>query len=290
MNHFSIKDIENLCGIKAHTLRIWEQRYPMFTTKRKDSNHRIYDNDDLKYLLRISYLYHQGLKISKIAALNPEDVKEKALAILTPKTSYEHYINAFTEASIDFDSELFDETYRACVSLLGIEETVVKVIYPYLQKIGLLWMTDHVIPANEHFTSNLMMRKLIAAIDGVKVPKKTNARKILLFAPAGEQHEIPLLFMHYLYKQNGDDVVYYGPNMNLSEIKLYIEQRPITYLHFHAITQLSALNVDQVICLLLQNYPGKKVVVSGPKAAEAGKHENTSLLLSLEDLMAFCKA
>ncbi len=290
MNHFSIKDIENLCGIKAHTLRIWEQRYPMFTAKRKESNHRIYDNDDLKYMLRVSYLYHQGLKISKIAALKPEDVKEKALALLTPKTSYEHFINAFTEASIDFDAELFDETYRTCLNLLGMEETVVKVIYPYLQKIGLLWMTDHVIPANEHFTSNLMMRKLIAAIDNVKVPKNPDGRKVLLFAPTGEHHEIPLLFMHYLYKRNGDQVIYYGPNMNIEEIKFYIKQQTVTYLHFHVITHISTLNVAQLIGLLQQKYPGKKIVVSGPKAAEAGTHENTTLLLSLNQMLQFCKA
>src|SRR6478735_11679025 len=134
MNQFSISDIETLCGIKAHTLRIWEQRYKFLTPGRKESRHRIYSNDDLKFILRVSYLYHKGLKISKIAALTEEEIRMKSLQPEGKPLDFEIYINQLTEASIDLNQERFEEIIEKLIAKHGYESSVVKVFFPLLNK------------------------------------------------------------------------------------------------------------------------------------------------------------
>lgn len=160
MNRFTIKDIENLSSIKAHTWRIWEQRYNIAIPQRKDSNHRFYDNENLKQILRISYLYRSGMKISKIAKLPPEEMKQMALRNLMKDEANEFYIKEMIEASVDFDEERFESNFIEAINRMGIEETILNVFYPYQERIGVLWLTDHVIPAQEHFTSILSGKKL----------------------------------------------------------------------------------------------------------------------------------
>lgn len=224
MNTFSIRDIENLCGIKAHTLRIWEKRYGILSPKRKDSNHRIYDNDDLKHWLRISYLYHKGFKISHIASLPPEELKKEALLGRGQLARYEHFINLLAEAAIGFDTAQFENTLYDCFQQFGTEHAMIHVVYPYLNKIGLLWLTDHVIPGQEHFSSNLINQKLLLAINDLKTPKPVQPRTVLLYTPLGEHHEIPVLFAYYLLKKNGAKVAYYGTNVSFPDIEFYLRR------------------------------------------------------------------
>src|ERR1700744_279229 len=121
MSDFTIRDIENLCGIKAHTLRVWEQRYRLISPKRKAGNHRLYDNEDLKYLLRIAYLYHNGHKISLLAKLNEEELTRLALKIPQPENSNDIFINHLLEASLDFDQEIFDRVLHNIILHMGFE-------------------------------------------------------------------------------------------------------------------------------------------------------------------------
>jgi DNA-binding transcriptional MerR regulator len=183
MNKFTIKDIENLSAIKAHTWRIWEQRYNIAIPKRKESNHRFYDNENLKQILRISYLYHSGIKISKIAKLDSEEMRELALRKLSKEEANEFYIKEMIEASLDFDEERFENNFIDALDRMGLEETILNVFYPYQDRIGVLWLTDNVIPAQEHFTSNIIRQKIVVAIDRlppVKIVKTVGLRCILL--------------------------------------------------------------------------------------------------------------
>ena len=200
MNHFTIKDIENLSGIKAHTLRIWEQRYQLFIPKRKESKHRYYDNEDLKHILRISQLYHNGVKISKIAQLPASSIRSMAMEQYIGKQNADAYIHRLIEASIDFDEERFEELFEQALKQFGLEVTIIDVMYAFLERIGLLWLTDHVIPAQEHFASNIIKRKIISALDALKTKPSPSSGTYVLFTPEGEQHEIPLLLNHYLMK------------------------------------------------------------------------------------------
>jgi MerR family transcriptional regulator, light-induced transcriptional regulator len=288
MNQFSIKDIENLSGIKAHTLRIWEQRYNILVPKRKDSNHRFYDDKDLKYLLRIAYLYHRGIKISKIARLKSDELNKVTFENFSTDTSFNHYINLLIEASLDFDEEKFEDVFESALQKEGIERVMLNVIYPYLEKIGVLWLTDHVIPAQEHFTSNLINRKIIIAIDALPKAYKQGGRTTLLFAPPKEHHEIPLLFIQYLLKKNGHRVIYYGTNVSMKDVQEYCELMPVTHLHFHLITNLTSLHLNEYVSKLTQQCPGKTIIVSGPKTKEVTlTFPDVRLLKTMNELLAY---
>ena len=260
MQKFTIRDIENLSGIKAHTLRIWEQRYDFFTAQRKESQHRIYSNDDLKKLLRIAYLYHSGWKVSKIATLNEQH-------ILDTVRSIEHAGNkqlsvlTLLEAAADFDELRFKKVLDDLIKNDGLEKTVLNVCYPFLQKVGLLWMTNNVIPAQEHFSSYIIQHRIIAETDGLPVSPADN--KIVLFSPDGEHHELPLLFINYALRNKNWRTVFLGCNVSWKKIKNLIDREEIKIIYIHIITFLSRFEVDEYLEQLCKAFPQKKVVVSG---------------------------
>ena len=265
MNQFSIRDIENLCGIKAHTLRIWEQRYQFFTPKRKESLHRIYDCDDLKQLLRISCLYHQGYKISRIAELSPQQIQEELSRIIPQCCNFEIYVHQLIEASIGFDKEAFEKVVNNLVIRIGLEKAIIHVFYPFLNRIGLLWMTNHVIPAQEHFCSHIIRKKIICAIDGLDIihpgPNKNN---VVIFAPSGELHEIPLLVINYFLRKHGVRTTYFGTNVCLDTLKYYAANHNVTHLYMHVITHLDNIKLDCLADQLSKSFPKQDILVSGP--------------------------
>ena len=185
MNHFTIKDIENLCGIKAHTLRIWEKRHQLVLPKRKQSKHRFYDNVDLKELLRISFLYHQGYKISTIAELSPEEIHHAVESTSPGEKNHEIFVHQLIEAGLDFDKERFEKIVNSLVLCIGLEKCISAVFYPFLHRIGLLWMTNNVIPAQEHFVSHIIRKKIICATDALETDSNSPSN-IIVFAPSGE--------------------------------------------------------------------------------------------------------
>jgi len=289
MNFFSISDIENLTGIKAHTLRIWEQRYKLLNPKRRESNHRLYDNEDLKYILRIAFLYHNGYKISKIAAFSQEEIKNMALDTTSGKENYQVFVNQLTEASIDFDQARFEKILHNLILHLGFEKTVIQILFPLLNKIGLLWMTDKVSPAQEHFASALVIKKIIVAIDGLDKPTDSGPRKVLIFAPEGEHHEIPLLFMQYLLKKNGVAFVYIGKNVSFEAIKDFCSQNRITQLYCHLVTNLLSTDLNEYLKRVSSTFPDKEIIFSGPQARKVDVlPKNIRILKDAEAMLAFC--
>lgn len=289
MNFFSISDIENLTGIKAHTLRIWEQRYNLLNPKRKESRHRLYDNDDLKYILRIAFLYHNGHKISKIAGLSEDEIKRMALETTPGKENYQVFVNQLTEASIDFDQTRFEKILHNLVLHLGFDKTMVQILFPLLNKIGLLWMTDKVSPAQEHFASALVVKKLLIAIDGLDPPAANPSRKVLIFAPEGEHHEIPLLFMQYLLKKTGISFIYLGVNVPVPVLHSFCMQHHITQLLCHLVTNLLSTDLNTYLKKIATKFPDKEIVFSGQQARKIDTPPpNVRLLKSAEAMLEFC--
>jgi MerR family transcriptional regulator, light-induced transcriptional regulator len=196
---YSIKDLEMISGIKAHTLRIWEQRYHIIHPKRTPTNIRFYEDDDLKHLLNISLLNKNGLKISKIASMSEEEIAE-AVSDLS-KGSFEDsvQIDALTISMMELDEIKFETIIAANLQNLGFERTMMEVIYPFLDKLSLLWITGSIHPVQENFISNLVRQKLIAAIDALSANKSCHAG-FTLYLPEGESQELSLLFLQYLIK------------------------------------------------------------------------------------------
>ncbi|RYY18696.1 MAG: MerR family transcriptional regulator [Chitinophagaceae bacterium] len=288
MNHFSIRDIENLSGIKAHTLRVWEQRFNLLSPKRKAGNHRFYDNDDLKYILRIAYLYNQGYKISRIACLSEKEIHDLAVDVKHVRDNHEIFINWLMEASIDFEQERFETILRTAESTLGYEELVLKVIFPLLNKIGMLWLTGRVIPAHEHFASSFIKNQMVVAIDKLELPDPGSARKVLLFAPRNEFHELPLLFMWYLLKKNRISVVYLGINTDNETVVRYCSRQPVTELYFYIITNLVNCNMDKRVQELAESLPDKEIFFGGSQVCKLNvSPPNLTLLKTSQELLSF---
>lgn len=219
MSTYSIKDLEQLSGIKAHTLRIWEQRYNLLCPKRTDTNIRYYDDNDLKLILNVALLNDNGYKISKIASMKLAEMQEEVMKLTDRTLTHDDQIHALTICMIEMDEERFDKTLSTNILKLGFEQTMLNIIYPFMSKIGVLWQTGAINPAQEHFISNLVRQKLIVAIDG-QIPAE-GGKKFLLYLPQGELHEISLLFASFLIKNKGHKVIYLGqntPNEDLTSV------------------------------------------------------------------------
>ncbi len=291
MNSFTIKDIESLTGIKAHTIRIWEQRYKLLRPKRKDTNHRVYNNVDLKHMLRIAYLYRHGYKISKIAVMTEDEIRRLSMEDAGQKGTHTQqvYVNQLVEAMIDFDQARFEKIFHTVLLRMGFEQCMLKVIYPYLEKVGLLWLADCVIPAQEHFASGIIRKKLMVAIDGLDIPAE-NGEKFLLFLPEGEFHEIPLLFVHYLLKKHGCSVVNFGANVPLEDLRFYTERKRVHHIYSHIISNVPQKTLDNFVKELGGHFADIPVILSGPQVTRiAHPPANLTLLATLHDMLNFAR-
>jgi MerR family transcriptional regulator, light-induced transcriptional regulator len=287
MNQFSIRDIENLCGVKAHTLRIWEQRYKLFVPKRKKSQHRIYDCDDLKELLRISFLYHHGYKISKIASLTASERQEEVARIKPQCCNYEIFVHQLIDACITFDKEVFEKVVNSLVLRIGLEKSIINVFYPFLHRIGLLWMTNHVVPAQEHFASHIIRKKIICAIDGLEL-NNDGKYNVVIFAPTGELHEIPLLVINYLLRKHGIWTTYFGTNVKHETLLYYSGNFRVTHFYMHVITHLDNCGLESITNQLCKEFPGQQIIVSGPACGcVKTKFPNLLHFHSVDELTAF---
>lgn len=286
MEYFTIKDIENLSGIKAHTLRIWEQRYSLFVPKRKDSQHRIYDNDDLKQLLRISFLYHNGWKISKIAGLSSAQIVEEVRKSEINSKTYKTFIIQLIEAAVDFDEISFVEILNQLTAKVGFEKCITDICYPYLNRIGMLWVTNNIIPAQEHFSSYIIQNRIIAETDKLSI--NNEAPTLLLFSPKGEFHELPLLFIFYLLRKNGWSVVYLGSNITKEVIKQFTENGEMKYLFLHLITNFTGWDADVYFEDLCKSFPNKQIIASGAAVHQVQRNfVNLKLLKSDKEIYEF---
>jgi len=215
---YSIKDLEKLTGIKAHTIRIWEKRYAVVKPSRTDTNIRYYCDNDLKKLLNISVLLKQGLKISRLAELSDAELNEKILNLSYQPSSYDAQIDNLIAAMISLDDFKFDRTMTSATLSIGFENTILKIIYPFLERIGILWQTGSVNPAQEHFVSNILRQKMLVAIDSQVAKPKNDAARFLLFLPENELHELGLLFYSYLVRKHGHKIIYLGQSVPFDDL------------------------------------------------------------------------
>jgi DNA-binding transcriptional MerR regulator len=218
MSRYSIRELEKLSGIKAHTIRIWEKRYNIIKPKRTETNIRYYSNSDLKKLLNITILNRQGWKISDIAKLKNEELNKKVMNFTYNSRDIESQIEKLVIAMVDLDEAKFDQIISNAIMHDGFEKTIIKLIFPFFKKIGLLWQTGSINPAQEHFVSNLFRQKLMVAIDNLMIPDKKDAKQFILFLPEDEFHELGLLFYNYLIKKSGNSVVYLGSSVPFNDL------------------------------------------------------------------------
>jgi len=215
---YSIKELESLSGIKAHTIRIWEKRYNLIEPHRTTTNIRYYTDNELKKILNVSVLNRHGIKISNIAKLSDKELKDEIMRVSSSNPSTENTIDSMIISMIDMDELKFISTLNKAIAKQGFTNAYINIVYPFLDKIGVLWMAGDINPAQEHFVLNLVRQKLIAAVDSFSHVYNPNAQKFLLFLPEGEWHEIGLLLALYLLKEAGHNVVYLGQSVPYSDV------------------------------------------------------------------------
>lgn len=262
MDSFTIKDLENLSGIKAHTLRIWEQRYNFLKPNRTFTNIRYYSNEELKKVLNIALLNKYGYKISHIDKMNEVEIREKLLSLNQTEAQQERIVNDLIKNMIDLDMECFEQTLDKFVAARGIERAITQIIFPFMEKIGILWLTNHINPAQEHLVTNIVRQKLIVGIEGVSTTLKLN-KTILLFLPEGEYHELGLLFMYYLLKSRGANVIYLGTSIPLNDVAYVVKLKNPDYLYCHLTTVGQNFNFDKFLANMDKRFNDLPTIISG---------------------------
>lgn len=289
MASYSIKEMEHLSGVKAHTIRIWEQRYKVVQPKRTDTNIRYYTDEDLKLVLNIALLNKQGLRIGTIAKMKKRDIIKKVNSLSNLEAKYELQINELITTMIDLDEARFEKIMLTHILQYGFKDTMLKVIYPFLEKIGIMWMTGNINPAQEHFISNLIRQKIIVAIDGQVHNEKMPSKRYVLFLPAGELHELSLLFLNYLLKIKNNKVTYLGASVPLDDLLSIVEHYNPDYVFTIITSTPSTGSVPSYIRTLAEKINPIQLMVSGQKTREV-KFElpkNVHFLKKMEDILDF---
>ncbi len=224
---FSIRDLENLSGIKAHTIRIWEKRYNLLEPERTSTNIRTYSLKSLQKLLNITLLYNTGYKISKIAKIPETEIPVMVREIVAQNSEKSHAINAFKLAMVNFDQNLFFSTYNSLLSERSFREIFYEVFIPLMTELGLLWQTDTISPSHEHFITHLIKQKIFINTEKLQVLEPTNTEKVfVLYLPENEIHELGLLYLNYEIVLKGYKTIFLGQSMpisNLIDLKKYYD-------------------------------------------------------------------
>lgn len=283
---YSIKDLEMLSGIKAHTIRIWEQRYNIIHPKRTPTNIRYYEDRDLRQLLNISILNRNGFKISRIASMDEEEIKAEVNQLANGTFEDTVQVDALTISMMELDEGKFETILSSNIRAIGFERTMLEVIYPFLDKLSLLWLTGSIHAVQESFISNLVRQKLISALD--EIPFAYHADKsFILYLPEGESQELSLLFLQYLVRNRGHKVLYLGQNTSLADLaeacKIYKTNYVVTIIS-EAFTRQS---VHQYLEDLKKVCSGIKVLITGYQVLVQGIATGSSIrvMKNLDDIL-----
>lgn len=218
MANYSIREVENLTGIKAHTLRIWEKRYAKVKPTRTDTQIRRYSEDELKMLLNISILNKSGMKISKVVEMSSLEMAEKVVELFTKYGSPNLKLESLVKATVDLDEHKFNKILDIYAAKWGIEGLFEGLVFPFIERIGLLWQISTVTPIHKYFALNIIKRKIIVTIDQVDISPKYKMKKLILFLPEGQHEELVLLFYHYIVLKTGAEVYYFGSSVSVDDL------------------------------------------------------------------------
>jgi len=284
---YSIKDLAQLTGIKAHTIRIWEKRYQVVTPGRTPTNIRYYTDEDMKKLLNISILNRHGYKISNIANLPNSELSQKIISINTKFFDTDTKIENLIIAMIDIDEVKFEKDLSTMIINLGFDETFSRVLIPFFEKVGLLWQIGTIYPGQEHFISNLIRQKMIVAIDGLVPDKNPTIRKtFVLYLPDDELHEIGLLYHSYIIQKMGHKVIYLGQMVPFDDlIQIAQTHNPDGFVTYFT-SSITNNNIENHLTKLQTLFDNKKIYVSGLqfKINKLSLPENVTLIVNANQL------
>lgn len=286
---YSIRDLEKLTGIKAHTIRVWEQRYRLIEPARTDTNIRYYTDENLRHLFNIALLNRYGHKISHLAKMEPEEVALRVLEISQNSTSHNAQIDALTLAMIDLNEVTFDRIFAAHCQEHGFERTMLELIYPFLDKLSVLWLTNSISVGHERFISNLIRRKIMCAIDRLPLASSREANAFLLYTSEGESQELMLLFMHYLLRKRGLHVLYLGVHTDVKDVADASHSFHPDYVFTILQEPLSRQSIQSYVEHIAHAVPGSQLLLTGAQmfVNPIKLPENAQVLSGLQDTLQF---
>ncbi|WP_221391271.1 MerR family transcriptional regulator [Dyadobacter sp. NIV53] len=294
MSTYSIKDLERISSQKAHTIRIWEQRYGLLEPERTDSNIRFYNDDQLKKLLNVCTLIRNGMKISHVSKLSRKEIADEIDLIIADSFQSDIHIEAvINEALIaisTYNGTLFDVLFSNSVKGMGLNKTYVKIIYPLLVRTGLMWIKDDLLPAQEHFLSNLIRQKLFSAIDTLPLPDNPDQTWIL-FLNEEEDHEIGLLFAYYLLRQYGKRVIYLGARVPYENLFGVVSQCKPTHIYSFVVRKQPDKEMEQLLSRLTADFNGLNICISGDNELirKASADKKVRFISSIDSLIDIVK-
>ncbi len=286
MGQYSIKELEKLSGIKAHTIRIWEKRYNIISPSRTATNIRFYSDNDLKKIINVAIVNNSGVKISHIARYSSSELnhmvdQQSNKAIEVAPT------DQLLVAMVDLDEPAFERVLNKLEIKMGFETLVVEVVYPFLEKIGVLWHTGSVTPAQEHFILNLFRQRIIVAIDGLPFPAN-QATKAVLFLPEGEYHELGLLFYQFIARKNGIKTFYLGQSVPYDDLKQVVNIHNPSLIITSLITNINPSQLTQYLKKISGDFAAQTILISGRgvKDFDFKKFPNVRHFTSIDSLKA----
>ncbi len=282
MNSFTIKDIAELSGIKTHTLRIWESRYDFLSPGRSDTNIRRYSNEELKIILNIALLNRNGFKISQLSAMSDAEMQKNILALTDVEE--DRVFNQLLMYMFEMKVFHFEKLLSKVVDEQGLEKTMTNTIWPFMEKVGLLWSINHLVPAQEHLITVVIRQKIIAAIDDLPLQVE-DKNPMVIYLPEGEYHEIGALFLYYILKKNKIPVIYLGANVPLDDVIYVSKESNPGYLCLHLTAAGKNFNIPAYINTLTDNLKSVKVLLSG-RAVSGLKinHPNVIIVKSFTEM------
>lgn len=286
---YSIRDLEKLTGIKTHTIRIWEQRYSLIQPARTNTNIRYYTDENLRDLFNIALLNRHGYRISTIATMSSEDIAARVAEITDNTLSANAQIDALTLAMIKLDETAFEQIFSSYEWEHGFERTVLELVYPFLDKLNVLWLTNSISPAHEKFITHLFRRKLLGAIEKESGKSVRDAATFLLYLPESESQELTLIYIHYILRKRRQKVVFLGPGINLNDLSdacgAVHPHYVMTLLH----EPLSRISVQKYLDLACRTIGNATFLVSGAQlfVNRIETPQNAVVLNGLPDLLKF---
>lgn len=292
MIKYSIKDLEKFSGVKAHTIRIWEQRYQLLTPKRTETNIRYYDEAQLKYLLNVTLLVENGFRISQICSMSDEEFNEQLLEVagagLNTKEDNQlnSAINELVLAMLELDENRFEKIMSSCLLQRSFEEVLTNVIYPFLKRIGVMWRVGEVSTAQEHFIYHLIRQKIIVAIDAL-IARKKSSDKYLLFLPKSEFSDLLILLFTYILKSRGKQCIYLGADIPFKDLQQVAQISNPNVLFTFVKAPASKIDTQAYIYELSEKFSDKQILISGnPYFMDDLEYpSNVLLILEVDDLI-----
>jgi DNA-binding transcriptional MerR regulator len=285
---YSINDLEKLSGINAHTIRVWERRYHILEQHRTETNRRRYGDNELRRIINISILHGSGFKISKIAKFSEAEIEEKVAFLSKDTNRFETQIDFLIMLMVDHNEKAVSDLLTRYTLNHGVEDTFTDIVFPFLKKIGIMWHTGSADISSEHFISNIFRQKIISLTDSLSPVFKEGRKRILLFLPEFELHEIALLYFNYLIKKLGHETLYLGQSTPILSVVSSCNKWKADIIVTGLMSGFHDAKPSDLVSRLSKLFPKQKVLVAGILADSSfkTKYSNIFQIRSAEDLKA----